>query len=662
MKDRRDLLERDHDISFWACVMSILSAFVMLICYGKDCNTIAFKLRDFWAVSSIISYLMAVIFEIRTKNVSILKQCFFVSILMTIISTIVLCDFSSNSRYAEISDLIVRLSFFIGFLLGTIVQGVFLYRTIMQRKITFDVSKIGRWIYGHSLIILLVIIISIHLIVTYGNTMPPWDAGLLYYYSAHSTVDMVFDMQSAFYCQHISYIYSAIIAICYSLFQNIDFALFFVFSIVYIISVICFYGIIKIIVPQRSDFSYTLSTSLYAFSPFVLGMIHDPYLDLFTLMMFVILLYCVFSKQVIWEIFCMFCIVFTKEPAAIAVGFMIVGLLITDYINTKGDIKTRIIGIFRMKKYLSCALVFAIWIYLYLFVCHWSKTGDSTSWSVTFLINRLKLVLGLNFNWIIILGAAFFIIHSIKDWKRNAGYIVPLIFTYFSMLIFLLVFPTHNHSRYLGILIVPPYVLCAAGLCTLSKKKVRTSIQVVLALLILISTLKTIDPVTRKIFNAVNIGNDTMITTDETFSDSIVYNSQYEGYQKAINKAISEILKSEYNAKIFLPALNGNAWSYDALGNWTAVDKCSEITEYWNNARNVRSFVQGSGFSPLEITFISDDMDSSIITDGQTGHFLYLSYTGEVEADRLRKVCRVIDEKSYEVDGWVVKDLAFTKK
>ena len=150
--------------------------------------------------------------------------------------------------------------------------------------------------------------------------------------------------------------------------------------------------------------------------------------------------YCVFSKQVIWEIFCMFCIVFTKEPAAIAVGFMIVGLLITDYINTKGDIKTRIIGIFRMKKYLSCALVFAIWIYLYLFVCHWSKTGDSTSWSVTFLINRLKLVLGLNFNWIIILGAAFFIIHSIKDWKRNAGYIVPLIFTYFSMLIFLLVF------------------------------------------------------------------------------------------------------------------------------------------------------------------------------------------------------------------------------
>ena len=316
-----------------------------------------------------------------------------------------------------------------------------------------------------------------------------------------------------------------------------------------------------------------------------------------------------------------------------------------------------------IKKYSISLVVFAIWLYVYCFVIHWSTAGDGTIWSVAFLAKRCKLIFGLNFNWAILVVAIAYCIHKVFVNKYLNGLLIPLIITYIGLLLFLIVLPTHNHARYLGILIIPAYILCSAGLCSIERKVLGYALQSVFAILILASSFKTIDPVTRAIFDNLDVGSDIMITTDERFSDSIIYNFQYEGYQKALNKAIGDIINDNENAKIFLPALGDNVWGYDAIGNFGFIEGTTTLTEFWDANRCVRYFVQKNGLQPLNITFITDDLGNySLLNKGETGHLLYLTYVGTNEADSVRKKYAIISDNTYQRSGWIINDLVFANK
>jgi hypothetical protein len=230
------------------------------------------------------------------------------------------------------------------------------------------------------------------------------------------------------------------------------------------------------------------------------------------------------------------------------------------------------------------------------------------------------------------------------------------------MFCFLILYPTHNHPRYLGAIIAPLYLVACAGLCSLSKDIVRTLAQGLTLVIISISVFKTIDPVSKMVFSNIDIGvigNAEMITTGDQLSDSMVYNSQYEGYQKVLNKAINEILKHNPDAIICMPADKGNIWYYDALGNWKEVDSSIVVEEYYDLNSGIRYSEYREGTIDLELTFVTSYADfNGIASQGET-HLLYLPFVGTEESDEINKKCSIEREDEYSLNGWTLHDLVF---
>ena len=646
---------------FGLLLLSAIMTFVMLLFYGKTDDVIMHKMRGILALGSMTCYLIAMIYICRFAENNIFNQFYIVNCCFMVTAIIMFIDLRASS-YRGYSDLLVRISYASCFVFSVCIQSVY-YKRIVTKVCTAGntKSKIMLWLRNHIYLLLLVLLISVYLVMSNGKVMPSWDAGLLYNYSYELSPDIVFDIKASSYYDHISYAYVAIIAIVNSIFNNIDFTLSFIFSLAYIVSILCFYGIIKLIVPEKSDLSYTCATGIYACSPFVLGMIHDPYMDLFSIFLFVILIYFVFLDKKVMAVPVLFCLVYTKETVALASGFLFLGIVAEEFFCEKAESISKRFRRILNKSNITWCVVFVMWVYTYLFISHWSKAGDGTPLSLSYIANRCKMIFVLNFNWIIVTVAVIFTVISFKNHLENKKYIIPMLTTYICFLLFQLLFPTHNHSRYLCVLIVPMYILCAAGLCAINNRITRNICQLGVFILILVSTFKTIDPVTRSVFRSFNVGNSTMITTDETLSDSIIYNAQYEGYQRTVNSAISDILSDDKNAVICMPAEGDNIWSYDAIGNWGPVDGTVVVNELWNEKKNIRQVCGDKDVVPLNVIFATDKADfSSVVSDGQQCHYLYLSYVGTGDAEEnIGKTCDVIGRNIYEKAGWVINDLVF---
>ena len=437
------------------------------------------------------------------------------------------------------------------------------------------------------------------------------------------------------------------------------------FSIAFVISIMCFYGIIKIMIPGKTDFTYTLSTAIYAFSPFTLGMIHDIYLDLLTIFLFTIAIYYYYSGKKLISVVMMIACIFTKEPCLIEVFCFVIGIYITElFFNAKQSSKHFLSIFSRANLVLLFFSVIMLYLYFTLSTSKWiSSGGDGTKWTTKYMLSRLKVVGCLNYNWLISFFAILFVIIVISKHMYEIKYIVPIIVMYLGMLLFIIVFPTHNHARYMGAMIVTIYVLCGAELCSINRKSIRVLLQILTASIILISTFITIDPITKISFINIMPGKCNMISTGDFLSDSIVYNSQYEGYQQAVNEAIDSILSNESeNAVICLPAVNSNTWYCDAIGTWKNVESSVVVKEYWNPITKLRYTVEQKNTVPLSITFVTAMADYRTIANGFNGHFVYASYLDEGEVDAIKKQCIITGEKDYSVNGWVLHDLKFKAK
>ena len=644
-------------IAFILLFLAILSCLIMLVIYGQDEGTTAYKLRGIVASIGALFYLLANIKAVSCISKGSLRQLLCVNVFLFICSAIILGDVFSGGGFPGISDPIARGSFFICLCIAVCFQ-------VVKSNIHCEFPKQFQWLFvtikDNALLFILIIGIAAYLVKTYNTIIPMWDGGLLYRHSSLSSIDTIFDLSDAFYFGHIAYSYSAIIAVAKSVFGSTEMALFVVFSVLFLSSIICFYGIIKMIVSDRDKVSYTLCTMIYAFSPYTLGMIHDSYHDLMMIFVFTIIAYLFFSKRNILAVAFSAFFLFIKEPAVIVLSFFILGMIIAEMFGIKGCLIKDKIRVFFSRRYLLIYYLLFIWAIVYIFICHWSKDGDETAWSTYFLGERSKVLFGLNFNWLIVITMVIAILVMIVRASGKFKIIIPLIFVYLGMTIFLLAFPTHNHPRYMGAMVVPMYLICAVGLLSITRKALCIFISAVYALLLLISSFSTIDPVTLSLFPHVNVGTTTLITTGDLLSDSLVYNSQYEGYQKALNSAIDAALTSDSNTIICIPAMHGTTWYCCGIGlSLNGIEDSFENTEYWNFDNSIRHLDKENGDSSVSVIYVTADADFKEIAGDNTVHLIYPPFVGTEEADAVKNQCNVLEYNEYEDGGWIVADLIF---
>lgn len=650
------ILHDYKNISYFGLNISFLCWIVMLVFFENSNSSFPYKLRSVMACGGAVFYVISSSLSSRVLTIEEIKQIFIIDFTFFICTIIVFIDLIYSHDNSGISDYIARGSFVLGFGIAFVIFFLELFKQKIDRINSLG-NRISKIIKSHSSLVMLVALVIIYLLTTYNSIIPMWDGALLYKYSSTLSGYSLFSLSSLSAFGHISYSYVAISAVLRCLFE-VDNVQFIFFSLAFIISICCFYGIVKLSVPNKKDITYTFSTIVYAFSPFTLGMIHDPYLDLYSIFIFTILIYCYFSGKIYFATTIAVVFLFIKEPSIIELCAFILGLLACEmYENREKSIVSRFLIIIK-KKYTIMLFFVAVWLCCFLFICHW-ENSDSTIWTFDYAIKQCKVIFGINFNWLLFIISLAFLVISLLIHNVCLRYLVPLSFSFFAMFCFLVLYPTHNHPRYLGAIIVPLYIITCIAICSISSFTLKTVFQLVIALLIILSSFMTIDPISRMLFKNISVGSDCMITTGDDLSDSIVYNSQYEGYQKVLNKVIYEILKDNPNAIICMPAVKGNTWYYDALGNWKEVDSSIVVEEYYDLNSGIRYSEYREGTIDLELTFVTSYADfNGIASQGET-HLLYLPFVGTEESDEINKKCSIEREDEYSLNGWTLHDLVF---
>ena len=192
------------------------------------------------------------------------------------------------------------------------------------------------------------------------------------------------------------------------------------------------------------------------------------------------------------------------------------------------------------------------------------------------------------------------------------------------------------------------------------RKKIFAVITSGLILLLTISCFYTVDPLMLATMKRLSVGNRTIVYPELPLSDSWVYNRQYQGFGHVCDMAIRDIL-DQGSSVVIMPLYQNNTWYFDALGYWVTTDEGHSyvnLEELWNARTGSRmtSFSDKNNRT-IYIMHVSDSED--IISNWNTGHYLYTDYAGENIAQELMHHFPNVQITDYQYRGWLLHCLTF---
>ena len=337
-----------------------------------------------------------------------------------------------------------------------------------------------------------------------------------------------------------------------------------------LISAVSLYRIFNLIYPNKTNIIKILCMSVYLFSPWLLGIIGFINIDVPSIYFFVILVSCFLHGYRLLEIVLCFLFIYTKEPSAIYFSFMYLGILICDY-RYKTEYKNfSLIKLFafifeEIKKYIFEIIVIVTWAISFLikFDSNWGSVQGSIfennkkihcfGFTVDNLISKAKGVFLINFNWIFTIIVVITIIKTLlkKEERKNTNkddntiryyYVSILYMTFLGFMLFNIFYIDFEAPRYNAIGAVL-FILIGLDLLICNYKVTFVKvISIILAVLMLVQSMITIDPVTIGIYDKVtDYGKNTIICPFKGSNDLMaVYNREYSYYFKALERILIE--------------------------------------------------------------------------------------------------------------------------
>ncbi len=556
--------------------------------------------------------------------------------------------------------------YLLGYFVWLVVLCIAEYK-LLQGKINSKVfASFVDFIKEHKWLWLLLIIVG-GLAPDYHGTQFKWD-GILYYITCHNiSLD---SMSSLAIYGHIAQTFGAMIQIGTQLFGNVAVSMTFMNILLLLTSSCAFYGTLKVIVPNKNDFLYTLGTAAYAFSPFLLGMVNYYNLDYFCLCFSTFVFYYGCKKQ--WLKFFVFGLLFcfTKEPAIIIYGCFCAGVVLVEFIQDKEkSLGKRIGNIFKHSKYYMMAVPGVLWLVTYLILGPWSAGNSETGIDLTYIIEKLKVLYLLNFNWVytlIILIGIFYILSKGKKVIEENYWLLPLFLGQVGFTVFSCLLKTVNHPRYSD---SSPVFLCFVSIVFIlkwiAKERVRNGVLIVLACLMLMSSYYTLDSVTRIVFEKVNIGQTTMVVPQPNApGDGMIYNKQMLYLEQAMEEALEESVKNQ--ELIVFPTVEQSTYYFDGMAEVTSVqeDEYRIETELWDSVCRKRRAVNTGGFQEIEVAHIGgmkglEKLLKEYDKDYSSVSFFYLPFAGNELAQDIKEKYDIVNELDYSISGWTVRKLIF---
>ncbi len=611
-------------------------------------STVSYKSSVFLYLSGILGILCAIAYmliakkavkdnpshesEIRSLNISIL----FVSVLF---------EFIIHNEYLPKGRWMIYLT-----VTSWIAVSALNLKDICSRNLILSVAI---WIKQHILLFILLLIL---ILLSLDSNMYQfkWD-GLLYYIAVRDA--SLRSVSSVALYGHIAMGSGVIYRFFASLIGDVCSGMIAVNIVMLLAGTCAFYGCIKRICPNRKEYEYVLAASCFGFSPFLLGMVNYFSTDWCTVCCAAILIYFVLSRRWIWTTIaaCIFCT--TKEPALIAYTGLCLGLVIFD-ITKEQDIKSGFIGLFKTVHYYFMLIPYLIWIATYKVLGQWSAGNGAFGLDVQYIYEKSKVFFLINFNWVltIIVIAGIVYLLAVKTFKDHILWILPLLCSNVSLLIFNYAFKTVNHCRYIDSFISVSLVMAVGFVFALvSKEWIRNTVMVVLAIISLISCYRCIDPVSRIAFDSKNVGDSSILSTSDLFfGDSAIYNKQMLWMENPIEKAIEDSLNED--TAVVMAIADRSIYSFDGMSEKISMtDDIDKDIQYWNNDKNRRvPYASEHAYenTPVTVWHVADgtpideidcyDKDISVI------------YIKGINNYQISNRYALKDTRDYQYRGWII--------
>lgn len=511
---------------------------------------------------------------------------------------------------------------------------------------------------------MLIVLLAFAAVLGAGPTMLQfrWD-GALYEQACRGM--NIHSMSSMAAYAHLAQGYGVIFCLVNALISDTDMAMAATNIILYIAGIMAFWGIMRVLVPEKKRWTYLAITAVYACSPYLLGMVNYYSLDFATLCLFVCMLYFWVKREWVLQFAAALFACFTKEPAIISYGALCVGMVLSDILRQdKHKITDRIRSLFQRLYYYPMLLTGLLWVVTYLFLGGWNAGDGGTAVDAAYMADKLKVLYILNFSWIftgILIGGSLRLLTQKAERKNVIWWILPLMVSTAGFTLFSLVFKTVNHARYAAQ--VPAVLYIAVGYVLLSafREKAAAITAGLLACLMLASSYLTIDPVSRVCFPVLDTGSGQMITTGTPVpGDSMIYNKQMLGMEYALNKAVEDALRRD--CMIIMPMHEETPNLFDGLMQemekqtygYTAVT-------HWSKKRGRRTLYAGEDTIPFTIYEWSGDAEiTQLPLEEKEKHcYIYSSLLGADRAPQILERYAGAEYWEYNDRGWTVSVLIF---
>jgi len=514
---------------------------------------------------------------------------------------------------------------------------------------------------GVIVILLLFALFSIH---TGGNPYN-WDSKLYYLSCQHLDA---FSVSNLAIYGHIAQTFGLLMKLGTVIFGSVENAAYLVNVLIAVFSIIAFYGIIQYICPDTKKSEIVLTTGIYAFSPYLLGLVNYLTLDYYCACLFPIVVYFAIKEKWVFHIIAAFMFVFTKEPAiVIYAGFCIGYFVYREYKRYEDTKRIDIWGICQTIQYWYMFLIACLWFVTYKLLGPWSAGDGGLQFNIPYIQQKLKVMFVLNFSWIIsVLCIAALVIFWRHACKKYGRFLWSMMTSIVFFVGFSCIFKTISHYRYNDILFFSLWVLAAPVCISIKSKWVKNSVLVALMGIMLLASYMTMDPISNLCFDTVSTGNGKMwtINASKHFGDAIIYNKQGLNIEVAVNRTLTDVIEDE--DVIILQAKYNNPWMLDGFSDFAILDDSNrKSTFYWDVENKRRELLEREDNISIEMNHVStlEDIDK-LVSEQENGNiYSYIAIYQDEEnlAEKIDDTYRVLERDTYQNYNWKLERVRFEK-
>lgn len=530
---------------------------------------------------------------------------------------------------------------------GELLLNGFLLELVLILLDRQNIGSLRKWIKDRWNILLIYVLFAI-------CTIPLLDSwlgldGINYYQSLRYIRKWDFvNIFSLQMCGHVSQGYSIFALIGEYLFPDKVIGVRIINVLLAFVAIYAFYKVVEKLFKNASRLEKTLCTCLFAFSPMLIGMIHEINLDFAILCFFTCLVYAYIYNYEIWIIAFSVLLCFSKEPGVILYGMFIIGILTGRIIKQIKTNKKICFMELITKDIILAAVGGTLWIALYFgnsnrgWVENSSATGDAGTEFVSgtilntfavdwdYVLVRLKQMFLINFSWLVValslIGVVAIFVFRRKERKIQVPLeiITAISFSFIGFLIYNCFYVTWIHYRYLMVLLFfITFLYAVIYSCLKLDKYVKLIITCVLFTLIFVSGYITVDPMSVRNFNSFGTGKNSIIipcvmavNKDKIINinrkelpggdinNAALYNFEWGYFSKAFDNMLEEL---DYNSnKLIL--IHDEEYRINCY--FGIYDKLTDVL-YWNSKEkglniNTYDVHDGQDYEMFNVRMVKD--------------------------------------------------------